>query len=138
VTEKLSIREFFTGKNILLTGSTGFLAKAITEKILWEFPEIGKIYLLIRPKVKSNNSVISVAERLKEEVLRNSAFSRLREKYGEDFEEYCESKIEAVAGDLTLENLGLNEKEYKSLASKINIVINSAATVVLMNNLILP
>lgn len=130
MTDKISIREFFTGKNILLTGSTGFLAKAITEKILWEFPEIGKIYLLIRPKVKSGNSVISVAERLKEDVLRNSAFSRLREKYGEDFEEYCESKIEAVAGDLTLENLGLNEKDYNSLASKINVVINSAATVV--------
>ncbi|MGC8744098.1 MAG: AMP-binding protein [Verrucomicrobiia bacterium] len=129
--DELSIRKFFAGKNILLTGATGFLAKAITEKILWELPDVGKIYLLIRPKKKGNNSsVISSSERLKDEVLKNSAFTRLREKYGENFESFCEEKIEAVSGDLTLENLGFDITTYNTLASKIDVVINSAATVV--------
>ncbi|MGB9601364.1 MAG: AMP-binding protein [Limisphaerales bacterium] len=129
--EELSIKKFFAGKNILLTGATGFLAKAIAEKILWELPEAGKIYLLIRPKTKGNNSAtISPSQRLKEEILKNSAFTRLREKYGDDFESFCDEKIEAVSGDLTLENLGIDDTTYNALASKIDVVINSAATVV--------
>jgi long-chain acyl-CoA synthetase len=130
VKDTLSIREFFSGKRVLLTGSTGFLAKALTEKILWEFPDIGKIYLLIRPKKKPDGGVITPQERLVTEVLRNNAFSRLREKYGDDFESFCESKIEAVSGDLTLENLGFDENTYKEFSNKVDIVINSAATVV--------
>lgn len=128
--ETLSIREFFSGKRVLLTGSTGFLAKALTEKILWEFPDIGKIYLLIRPKKRPDGTVITPQERLQTEVLRNTAFGRLREKLGEDFDSFCESKIEAVSGDLTLENLGFDEQTYRDFSTKVDIVINSAATVV--------
>ncbi|MCX8156481.1 MAG: AMP-binding protein [Verrucomicrobiae bacterium] len=128
--EPLSIRRFFTGKKVLLTGATGFLAKAVMEKILHDLPEIGGIYLLIRSRRKPDGTLIPARERLHDEILRNSAFGRLREKLGEDFEAFCEARIRCVSGDLTLPRLGLSETEFQTLAREIDVIINSAATVV--------
>jgi long-chain acyl-CoA synthetase len=124
-----SIRSFFAGKGLLLTGSTGFLAKAVAEKILRDLPEIRQIYLLIRPRVKADGSRVDPRERVRDEILRNSAFRRLREQIGDDFEDFCQSKITCVPGDLTKERLGLSETEFKDLATKVQVVVHSAATV---------
>jgi len=43
----ISIRKTFAGAGVLLTGSTGFLAKAVAEKLLRDLPDIGQIFLLI-------------------------------------------------------------------------------------------
>ena len=42
------MREALRGKQILLIGVTGFIAKVWLEHLLYEVPDIGKIYLLIR------------------------------------------------------------------------------------------
>ena len=46
-----SIVDFYTNKNILITGTTGFLGKVLLEKFLYAVPNCGKIYILIRHKV---------------------------------------------------------------------------------------
>lgn len=38
------------GKNIFVTGGSGFLGKALIEKLLRSCPNIGNIYILLRPK----------------------------------------------------------------------------------------
>lgn len=130
VKEPLSIRRFFAGKRVLLTGATGFLAKAVMEKILHDLPDIGRIYLLIRPRRKPDGTLIPAQERLRDEILRNSAFGRLREQHGEHFEAFCEARITCVSGDLTLPRLGLSEADFAALAAEVDVIINSAATVV--------
>src|SRR5258708_2012236 len=125
-----SIREYFAGKNLLITGSTGFLAKAIVEKILRDLPEAGRIYLLIRPRARADGSLVEPKERLREDLLRNSVFSRLRSTHGARFEPLCESKITCVPGDLTRERLGLEPGLYEELTQNVQLVIHSAATVV--------
>jgi 1-acyl-sn-glycerol-3-phosphate acyltransferase len=126
----LSIREFFAGKNVFLTGSTGFLAKAVVEKLLFDLPEVGRIFLLIRPRRKPNGQEIDPCKRLQEEVLSNSAFGRLRERHGAGFEAFCARKIRCVPGDLTRRHLGLEESAYAELTGQLDVIINSAATVV--------
>ena len=39
------------GKNILLSGTTGFLGKVVLSLLLARYPKIGKVYALIRPGV---------------------------------------------------------------------------------------
>jgi len=48
----LNVKEFWKGRNLLITGSTGFLAKVIVEKLLRTCPDIDKIYVMVRPKRK--------------------------------------------------------------------------------------
>jgi Nucleoside-diphosphate-sugar epimerases len=44
------IQNFFSGSCVLVTGATGFVGKALVEKLLRSFPDLRTIYLLIRPK----------------------------------------------------------------------------------------
>ena len=49
------LSDFYTGKTVLLTGSTGFLGKVILEKVLRSLPVVKTIYLGIKPKVISHS-----------------------------------------------------------------------------------
>lgn len=44
------VAEFYKNKNIFITGGTGFLGIALIEKILRSTPNVGNVYLLMRPK----------------------------------------------------------------------------------------
>ncbi|KOB66926.1 Fatty acyl-CoA reductase 1, partial [Operophtera brumata] len=50
-----------SGRNVLVTGGTGFMGKVLIEKMLYSIPDIGNIYILIRPKKGK-----SVAQRLED------------------------------------------------------------------------
>lgn len=49
-----SIAEFYAGKNIFITGGTGFLGTVLIESLLSSTSKIGTIYLLIRDKYGSD------------------------------------------------------------------------------------
>lgn len=44
------IYQFYTNKSIFITGATGFLGKALVEKLLRSCYGLDKIYLLVRGK----------------------------------------------------------------------------------------
>lgn len=43
------VKSFYNGKNVFITGGTGFVGIALVEKLL-RTTEVNKIYLLVRPK----------------------------------------------------------------------------------------
>lgn len=45
-----TIATFLSGKNIFITGATGFLGQCLIERLLSATPSIGKIYILVRGK----------------------------------------------------------------------------------------
>lgn len=45
-----SIPEYYAGKNVLITGATGFMGKVLVEKLLRSCPDVKALYLLVRPK----------------------------------------------------------------------------------------
>lgn len=50
------IPEFYRGRSVLLTGSTGFIGKSLIWKLLHSCPSIKNIYILIRTKYGKNIS----------------------------------------------------------------------------------
>ena len=69
----LKVKEYYAGKNVMLTGCTGFLGKVILEKLLRSCPDINKFYIMIRPK--RNKKPI---DRVKNEILNSYNFSVLK------------------------------------------------------------
>ena len=45
-----TVAEFYRGRDIFLTGGTGFIGKVFIEKLLRSCPEMGDIYMLVRPR----------------------------------------------------------------------------------------
>ena len=100
-----------------------------TGALLWQTPDIGRIYLLIRPRRRSGGTVVSAAERLEREVLQSTAFGRLRKLWGVEYPARIRRKITAVDFDLTEDRLGIAPALYARLAQEVDIVISMAATV---------
>ncbi|KAL1139604.1 hypothetical protein AAG570_006586 [Ranatra chinensis] len=110
------VQEFYRGGCVFVTGSTGFVGKALVEKLLRACPNIEKVYLLIRSK-----KGVSPDVRCKE-LLNNPVFDRLRESN-------VLQKIEAVAGDVSEPSLGLSSTDKANIIANVTVVFHSAATV---------
>ena len=50
VNEPSPISNYYKNKSIFVTGATGFLGKALIEKLLRSCYGLNKIYILVRPK----------------------------------------------------------------------------------------
>jgi HAD superfamily hydrolase (TIGR01490 family) len=119
------LREAYRGKKVLLTGGTGFLGMALIEKILRSLPDLGRLYLVVRPSRGKG-----AAERFQRDVLGSAAFRGLREKLGEGFEGYVSEKVRVLEGDVHAAGLGLDEGDLEELSREVDVVIHSAASVV--------
>ena len=119
----MNVKEFYEGKNVLLSGCTGFLGKVILEKLMRTCPKINKFYIMVRPKRN-----IDPFDRIKNEILSSYVFSRVKQQH-DDFNAWAQSKIEPIVGDLVIERLGMDDKTRNILIENCNVIINSAASV---------
>ncbi|XP_021357688.1 fatty acyl-CoA reductase 1-like isoform X1 [Mizuhopecten yessoensis] len=113
-----TIPEFYQDKCVFITGATGFMGKALLEKLLRSCPDIRRVYILIRPKKGKE-----VSQRL-EELLNSEIFQKLN-KENNDFR----SKIVLITGDIVHDNLGMSEQDEQTLIDEVSVVFHSAATV---------
>lgn len=123
-THNISIRESYNGKQILLTGATGFLGKVILAKILYDLPSIGCIYVLIRDSKKG-----TAVERFIQEIAASPAMRPLREKHQDNFNQFLADRIKVIVGNVIESDLGLSPSVSRELFSKLNLIINVAGLV---------
>jgi len=119
------VNEQLEGKNILITGCSGFLGKVLLEKIIRSIPNVANLYLLVRGSDKYKTG----KERFNQEIACSSIFNSLKAHNLEAFESFCDHKIHIVSGELTEPLFGLAENEFKALSEKLDLIVNSAASV---------
>ena len=120
------ISESLAGKRIVVTGATGFLGTALTERLLRCVPDC-ELVLVVRPGRRG------AAERVRRDVLRNDAFDRLRQQAAQEgsaetYDEMTARRVQALAGDVSSDGLGLDD-DGRAVLAGCDIVIHAAATV---------
>ncbi|CAF4888010.1 unnamed protein product [Pieris macdunnoughi] len=110
------IPQFYAGRNIFITGATGFMGKVLIERLLSTCPDIGTLHLLMRQK-----KGVSVEKRL-QQLKQSQAFDVLRQKNPTQLD-----KLNIIPGDVAQPNLGILP-EYLTKLHEVSIVFHSAAT----------
>lgn len=113
-----TIPEYYAGKTIFITGGSGFMGKALIEKLLYSCPDVGDIYVLLRKKKGKD-----INDRL-EALKRESVFDRL---YAEK-KDHLLAKVIPIAGDVAELGLAMAEEDKKRLL-EVQIVFHVAASV---------
>ncbi|KAF5744835.1 fatty acyl-CoA reductase 3-like [Tripterygium wilfordii] len=119
------VAELLENKTILITGATGFLAKVLVEKVMRSQPNVKKLYLVLRAE-----NAIAASQRLRDEVFSKDLFRVVRERWGtENFDSFINSKVIPVVGDVSSNNLGIEDSNLREeMWREIDFIINSAAT----------
>ncbi len=113
------------GKNILITGCTGFVGKVVLEKLMRSAPTWNKIFLLIRP----NNEHATAKKRFQHGILKSSLFEKLGSEIPEQFDIMSNNALHVVSGEITQPMLGLDASEFERLGKQVDVIINVAASV---------
>ncbi|MCI0407836.1 MAG: SDR family oxidoreductase, partial [Acidobacteria bacterium] len=120
----LSPSEILEGRRLFLMGGTGFLGKVCLSMLLDRFPQIGRIYLMVRPGAGAGSE-----ERFWDSVLPSPAFDPLRRRYGERLPAFVREKLTIVGGDVTKENLGFSPEEAERVAKDLDVLLNCSGRV---------
>ena len=119
-TSPFSVVETLSGREVLLTGASGFVGKVWLVMMLTRVPDIGRIHLLVRP-----NAELDSLGRVEKIVNTSPAFGPLHERYGDQLGAFLRSKIQVHEGDITKPTLGLDPAAFRGL----DLVVSCAATV---------
>lgn len=114
------VADMLAGRAILITGGTGFMGKVLIEKILRTCSDVDTIYLLIRAKKGKEPS-----QRV-DEIFASPLFGKLKTQMDGAT---LGRKVVAIAGDVTMTNLGLSEANRQLLADRVSIVFHAAALI---------
>ncbi|XP_054166808.1 fatty acyl-CoA reductase 1-like [Oppia nitens] len=112
------ICNFYSNKNIFITGATGLLGKVLIEKYLRACHGLDGIYILMRQKKGKS------AKERSDEYISDPIFSLNGLKQSG----VC-NKIYPIFGDTSQPGFGINDSDRQLLIDRINVVIHVAATV---------
>ena len=120
----LELSERLREKRLVVFGGTGFLGKVWLSLLLSRFPQIGHVYLVVRPK-----DDLSVEQRFLHKVLTSEVFLPLREQHGEHFETFVRERVTPIAGDVAELLCGTDAALRDTIRQRIDAVINVAGIV---------
>lgn len=120
----LKVSEILKDARLLMLGGTGFLGKVALSMLLTRYPQVGRIYLMVRASSRSESE-----SRFWDVVLKSPAFDPLRREYGRDLDGLLREKLVIIGGDVTEANLGFSEEQAEQIASDIDVFLNCSGRV---------
>lgn len=117
----LDIGAQLEGARLLVLGGTGFLGKIFWILLLERYPQLGKIFLLVRKSAKETSE-----QRFWSTIATSEALDPLRKIHGENLNAFLKEKIVPIDGDVGLPLCGIDVKDLKGT---IDAVVNVAGVV---------
>ncbi|CAG9797074.1 unnamed protein product [Chironomus riparius] len=117
MTKLTKTQEFYKGKSIFITGSSGFMGKVLLEKLLYSCSDVKQIIILVRPKRGK-----SALQRV-QDFSTLAMFKRINNEKPEVMQ-----KIVPVFGDIQKENCGLNDEHLRKVIEESELVFHMAAS----------
>ncbi|KAK7870336.1 hypothetical protein R5R35_003723 [Gryllus longicercus] len=112
------VASFFAGKDVFITGGSGFIGRVLIEKLLREAPDVGTIFVLVRAK-----KGVPARERI-DKFTNVSLFDVVRRQ-----QPAAMRKLRGVEGDVALLGLGLSDVDRTLLEERVAVVFHAAASV---------
>ncbi|HMG23587.1 MAG TPA: SDR family oxidoreductase, partial [Kofleriaceae bacterium] len=123
---RLDVTQIFRNKNLMLIGSTGFVGKVALSMLLHRYPDVGRVYCLVRPGAGN-----TADERFYKKVASSEVFDPVRAVHGAGFEAFLRSKIVAVPGDIGRPLCNFSDEQFADFdrAGGLHVILNSAGLV---------
>jgi len=119
----IDVARILSGRSLLVTGATGFVGKVTLSLLLDRYPEIGRVFVLVRPGTGG-----TAEARFFGKVVPSRPFDPLRARLGDRFDAFMREKCVPLAGDVSDPLLGLSAADLDRLRG-LAAVVNSAGLV---------
>ncbi|MBI4511071.1 MAG: AMP-binding protein [Deltaproteobacteria bacterium] len=119
----LNVAQVLKDRRILFIGATGFVGKVALSLLLKSYPELGKVFVLVRPGAGSTSE-----QRFFQKIVRSPVFDPIREEHGDAAEAYLREKVVPLAGDAARPDLNFTPEDFARFG-KLDAVINCAGLV---------
>jgi long-chain acyl-CoA synthetase len=120
----LDVSRIVEGARIVVFGGTGFLGKMFWAMLADRYPNLGRLFLVVRPKGQGSPETRFWSETAESEVL-----EPLRRAHGSGFEAFLREKIVPIDGDMGRPLCGLDDALVRELRGTIDAVVNVAGVV---------
>ncbi|HYG66686.1 MAG TPA: SDR family oxidoreductase, partial [Anaeromyxobacteraceae bacterium] len=120
---ELDVAKVLAGRSLLVTGATGFVGKVALSMLLHRYPEVGRVFVLVRPGAGG-----TAERRFFDKIVPGRPFDPLRAAHGDGFERFMREKCVPIAGDVSDPLLGVSEADLARMEG-LAAVVNSAGLV---------
>jgi len=120
----IDVEKTLDGQALLVIGCTGFLGKVWLSLLLNRYPNVGRLYVMVRERKN-----MDAETRFWTEIAPSPAFDPIREQHGTGFEAFMRGKITPVGGDVSHENLGITQRDLDAMKADRAAIVNIAGVV---------